>query len=126
MIDRLAERRQLVVRKMPPRYPVDFALCDQQENVVGWAEVKCRTNPAQKYPTYMLSLAKYEGLVRLQLFTGLPAELVVAWTDFVGTLKVPALVRIGFGGRTDRGDDQDTEPVVLIPIRQFQMIRRTQ
>ena len=86
-----------------------------------YAEVKCRRNAAQAYPTYMLSKAKYDALLEL----GKPAMLVVKWSDGVGITPLPVSHTVGRGGRWDRGDSKDVEQVVYIPIDNF-MIRQVQ
>ena len=105
--------------KLPMSYGFDFALYKQNQ-LKAVVEVKCRK---QRYDTLILSLQKFMcGLGYLR--EGIPAFLVVVW-DGHGTfvrrfrefdLKV---LRIEFGGRSDRGDPDDQEPVVHIPIEEF-------
>ena len=51
----------------------------------------------------------------------LPSFLVVRWSDNCGYIRIDTLLdfEISMGGRTDRGDKQDIEPVMLIPIHNF-------
>ena len=48
-------------------------------------------------------------------------KLIVRWKDVVGyyTIKRDDYFSLGFNGRVDRGDWQDVEPVVYIPIKEF-------
>lgn len=115
----VAAKRGLTAYAMPLRYAVDFAFC-RGRVIEWWVEVKCRTNPREKYPTYLLSLGKWAGMMGLFGQTGIPAMLVVGWTDCIGVLELPApRMAVEIGGRTDRNDRQDVEPCVLIPVSQF-------
>ena len=51
--------------------------------ITCWIEVKKRTVPHDKYPTYMVSLHKIEAELEGFRVTGLPAYLVVQFTDIV-------------------------------------------
>lgn len=109
---------------MPKRYPLDFALT-RDGNVEFFAEVKCRTNAHDAYPDYMLSMGKFVGLLEMQTSTNIPSLLVVDWTDCVGVLRLPVPgIEYKIGGRKDRGDDQDVEPVVHIPVDRFSKFRK--
>lgn len=118
----LARRWKRQAVQLPKRYAVDYALVDPDGELTDWLEVKCRTNPMAQYPTYMLSAEKYWGMVRLQEASNRPVRLVVRWTDAVGVLSVPCGHQLSFGGRVDRGDRQDREPVVLFPIDSFEIV----
>ena len=87
--------------------------------------MKCRTNPKDKYPTYMLSLDKWLAGMNMHLFGGLPFVLVVQWSDCIGFLKCVNAIKhitIDMGGRKDRNDSQDIEPVVYIPTNLFKVV----
>lgn len=108
--------------KLPRRYIVDFSL-HRSGKINAWAEIKTRTCESSAYPNYMLSLEKLLAGMRLERETGLPFLLVVKWRDqtaFCAPSKVA--YEISFGGRFDRGDAQDVEPVALIPISEFKKI----
>ena len=49
--------------------------------IICWIEVEGRVVPHDKYPTYMLSLHKIEAELERFRVTGLPAYLVVRFTD---------------------------------------------
>ena len=105
--------------KLPRFYRIDFLLM-KGAAIKYFVEVKCRKNKQAKYPDFMLSMAKYFGMINWQLMSGIPALLVVKWSDGIGTMTLPAGgIKFGWGGRSDRNDDQDMEPVVLIPIDRF-------
>jgi hypothetical protein len=107
--------------KLPKQYRADFAFVDSKEAVLAWCEVKCRTNPHDRYPTYMLSLAKWMEAERMAESSGLPFYLLVEFTDGVYYLRVKKIdgLTVKMGGRTDRGDAQDVEPTIHIPIKHF-------
>ena len=53
----------------------------------------------------------------------LPCRLAVMWTDNWGytDLALTPEIVVSMGGRRDRGDEQDIEPVHLIPIFSFKI-----
>lgn len=110
--------------KLPLAYKIDFALMDG-DKIVCWAEVKCRTNRYGQYPTLMISMAKLISGITLSGMTGFPFWLIVKWTDKIGALEINGLSKfeMGSGGRRDRGDDQDIEPVCHIPTSAFKILR---
>lgn len=112
--------------KLPIRYAIDFAMFDGKQ-ITSWVEVKCRKNSQAAYPTLMISAAKLIEGLNLARHSGKPFYLVVEWTDRIGFLEIKALTdfAIGYGGRVDRADAQDMEPVVFIPTDQFKTIFAT-
>lgn len=84
-------------------------------------EVKCRKNKRLAYDTYMLSKRKYDGLLSWQNY-GLTPILLVSWEDAIGYVRLPCHHDIAVGGRRDRGDAQDIEPVVHIKTSSFKVI----
>lgn len=105
----------------PDLHVADFILQDHVSGVgPAIVEVKCRTNRKDAYPTYMLSKAKYDRLLELCADNpGTSAVLIVSWADAVGACILPAEHTVGRGGRWDRGDARDVEPIVYIPISAF-------
>jgi len=110
--------------KLPITYRVDFAMEDRGE-ISSWIEVKCRNNTRNQYPTLSISLNKLMAGVALEERTKKPFFLVVHWEDFLGYIRINTLegFKITMGGRTDRGDEQDKEPVVHIPVEQFKELK---
>jgi len=121
-INRLLRGTEKTVRKLPIRYGVDFAIIKDGE-ITAWVEVKCRFNESDKYPTLMISAAKIWQGVYTSINTGKPFFVVAEWTDKIGFTKIETVegLSLGFGGRTDRNDSQDVEPVYFIPIKIFTM-----
>jgi hypothetical protein len=108
--------------KLPIQYRVDWALL--RGGVVAWCECKRRYNNKDKYPTLMLSLNKIIHGMELARATEKPFLVVVEWNDVVGWHKVEKVHGIGMGGRVDRGDWQDIEPVVHIPVTDFKQLTK--
>jgi hypothetical protein len=98
----------------------DYAL-SVDGHPVALAEVKVRSNPMDAYPTYLISERKVEILVEQAELQGVAPLLIVQWTDAKGWCRPDrADYTIGTGGRVDRGDPADIEPVALIKISDFQ------
>jgi hypothetical protein len=109
----------LYLRRLPPRYPADFVI-EHNEELRAFCEVKVRDCASKDFPAYMLSLAKWAALQRLSEFAGARAILIVRWTDRTAWATVPDHgLKVVIGGRVDRDDWQDVEPVALIPMDLF-------
>jgi len=113
--------------KMPISYHLDYSMV-QKDSVVGFAEVKVRTNPITQYDTYMIALSKVLKARQLSEATKKPSILIVNWriinkdptkNDCIGWINFKREFELGFGGRKDRNDWQDQEPVALYPISMF-------
>ena len=106
--------------KTPKFSAIDFALL-RGDAIAYYAEVKCRRNERGRYPDYMISRAKYDALDQSRKQHSITSLLVVRWTDCIGILTIPPhTLTYGFGGRHDRNDPKDMEPVVFIPTYHFQ------
>ena len=106
----------------PRFYQHDYFLT-RGEDMVAVVEVKARTNPHDQYRTYMLSAHKYLHGVAWEGSLQVPFLLVVGFTDgvwFCRPRKCRTFVR--FGGRRDRGDAQDMEAVVHVPMEEFKRL----
>lgn len=111
-------------QQMPRLYPCDVALL-RGNTIAAWAEIKHRKNKAADFDTYLLDLQKYRELSALEADTALPVFLIVRWA--CGTLAFHKITqarnyRVWFGGRTDRGDTQDQQPLLEIPMTEFETI----
>jgi hypothetical protein len=122
----------VIAKKTPKYYKIDYAICDMSNEIVGWIEIRGKTFPRSQYATFYTSLEKYMSICRFQYATGKPAYLVVKWTDGIFIYRVsprdPSTRKVTIGGRTvvSRGDDQDIEPVIHIPVNEFTPIGSTQ
>jgi len=116
----LSEKFNCTFSKLPIRYGLDFSAV-RDGRVVSFVETKVRTNPVGQYQTYMISSGKLIHADALTRATGLKCFLAVKWTDAWGytELKMTPDSVISIGGRSDRGDGQDIEPVCLISLSRF-------
>lgn len=109
--------------KLPLGYEIECAM-ELDGKITGWCEFKRRHNDMTKYPTLILSLHKYRQLVTYSYHED-GAMLFVRWNDKDAVHRIPSghiKYDIAWGGRTDRGDWQDTEPVVHIPTTEFDVL----
>jgi len=106
----------------PPRYPVDVAFTNG-DDIKVFAEIKNRNVSMHTYPTYMISIAKIVSMKSLSSSCGVPCLLLVKWKDFGGYLDVSKVLplKLSIGGRVDRNDDQDVEPVAHYEISLFKI-----
>ena len=112
--------------KMPIKNKIDCLMKRKSDGTPkAFVELKRRARKRHKYPTYMISLDKWVAGMSLQATTNLPFILIVDWEDEIGYLKcfeANQETTINMGGRKDRGDAQDIEPVVHIPIYLFETL----
>ena len=107
------------VVKTPPLAPYDYCIV-KKGLISGVVEIKVRSNPSDKYPTYMISLEKVSQCTSHANIIGCPFYVVVQWTDELGRWKFDRdQYTTGIGGRTDRNDSMDQEAVIYIPIKNF-------
>lgn len=124
VIDLLCRKWGCAANKTPQFYCVDWSLARGQE-VKSLVEIKFRK---ASYPTYILSLHKYTEMLMSAFASQLPHLLVVCWPEdgkrVVRYVKVSPEIpaRVIHGGRKDRGDTQDMEPMVEIPIGKFKLV----
>lgn len=119
----LESRWNCKLAKMPIAYHIDWmALRDNKP--VAFMELKCRTNPREQYPTFMLSFAKWQHGIQMGSTAAVPFIVSVQWTDGLFYLPVDNTTPfdLGYGGRKDRGDWQDMEPVVYVPTSLFKEV----
>jgi len=117
------------LHKLPISYHLDYMATrtehceffnETTEKAVSFIELKCRTCKHDAFDTYMLALSKLVKARELSQNTGLPVFLGVKWSDRMGFVRLNTCQsQLGIGGRKDRKDWQDIEPVVHIPIYQF-------
>jgi hypothetical protein len=120
----LCRRWDCSANKLSDRYELDYLLLREGRGK-AWLEIKIRTNKRDAYRDYMISFGKVLAARRLSQGSGLPSFLLVKWTDCVGYMRLNDIKRfyVSIGGRTDREDFQDIEPVVYIPTQDFVRLR---
>jgi len=108
------------LNKLPISYGLDY-LAFRDDVAVSFVELKNRSCNKETYPTYMISLSKLLKAKDYKRNLGLSSILCISWKDQKGWLNLSNLTNftIGFGGRYDRNDWQDVEPVAYIPIYSF-------
>lgn len=109
-----------VARKLPGAYAeIDFALI-RNGKVQCFFEVKDRTGWKPEYETVFLSVAKARALMayeRMGIYVCYVVRLQGVIHYQVLNPEVMTKWQIEYRGRTDRNDDQDVEPVFLVPVR---------
>ena len=130
VVDAFASHYSLETIKLPARYPFDFAVLRDSDDgnvITAFGEVKVRTHACGAFPTVILSVAKWSEGMALVERTGTRFLLVVGWDSgsdvrWVDLTTLTGPPRIAPGGRQDRGDSDDAEPVVHIPIHVFRSV----
>lgn len=120
---------ELIARRYHPcsleyngrKYPIDWMM--YVDGMEIWSELKCRWNPVGRYKTLNISARKIvEGLNYAQ-WTNRPFSLFVRWDDMCGVALIEhADFPIEHGGRRDRGDPNDVEPMICIPTGIFEPV----
>lgn len=121
LISHVSDCWNVVSYKMPMSYKIDYAMY-RDDILIGFAEVKCRTHKFGTFPTYIISLAKVMEARRLARETDTRSILIVSWTDKIGYLDFLCHHQIRHGGRADRNDWQDQEPVCHFDLKHFKGI----
>jgi len=112
------------VVKLPRSYRLDYAAL-RQKRVIGWLELKRRYRNFTDHDRVFLSLQKVLAARELHESTGLSCFFVIQFND--GFFYTDILLQrrvIEFRGRVDRGDWQDQEAVIAIPLSDFRSIQR--
>ena len=122
-ITSFAEQFDVQPVKLPIAYNIDYAMLSG-ENLMCWVEVKCRDVERYAYETLAISMKKIVNGVQLSKMSGKSFLLLVQWNDSLGWVKVKEddELDIRLGGRKDRNDWQDVEPMAHFDVRQFKII----
>ena len=104
---------------------VDFILLSRR-STFALAELKARRNPSGQYQTLILSKQKLDAATACAETLKLKFFVFVKWTDGIFWRPVTAAdltkTRVATGGRTDRGDAKDVEPVYHLPVTGFKKL----
>ena len=125
--DLIHEKWEVNLVKLPVSYNLDYAMLNicKDCKLCGFLEVKVRSLTKSYFSLYMISLAKVIKARELTKITGLPSLLVVQWEDEAGWISFSAeLQAFGIGGRKDRNDWQDQEPITYFKTHEFNQIER--
>ena len=123
------------VRKLPKAYGLDFALLDDEDadpvefslfsrggdhGLLCMVEIKGARYSVTRHADALVALQKWRTAYEWRRATGLPIYFVwgysddVRWYEIDGPPVIPACIR--WGGRVDRDDVADKEPLVRIPV----------
>lgn len=110
--------------KLPIAYNVDYGMFVNNE-LKCWLEVKCRYCTKDQYDTYFISSKKIVNGITLSEATGKPFILAVEWKDKTGWMEIKRdNFDIRIGGRSDRNDWQDIEPMAHFKTQDFVLLNR--
>lgn len=118
-VDEICAALSCEAHKLPISYGLDYALT-RDDRVISMLEIKCRDNSSQRYETIMVSVLKRMKALELRRAAGVTTNLVAVFSDGIFMIdfnEKPDFVSIG--GRKDRGDSADIEPVVHYRIERL-------
>lgn len=121
----LAEVWSATPSKLPKFYKCDWALVIKT-NIKALLEIKCRDIMPDQYDTVILSADKWTYLINIDRALGVPALFCVRFADKSIRYIRPSHQKgflVKLGGRNDRQDWQDVEPVVHIPVDQMRIVK---
>ena len=121
--EHLLKEYDCLASKLDMKYGVDFFVAGSDGRGLYWIEYKHRS---RIFDTYMISVYKIWRGRSLAQNTGMEFKIVVECDQKYYTVNITENVllgsTIGIGGRTDRGNDGDVEPMYFIPWDMFQEI----
>jgi hypothetical protein len=110
--------------KLPTQYRFDY-VAERDGKVVAFIEIKVRKYSSAKIDEmggYMISLSKIVAAKQFAMAAGIRSILAVSLTDGIYYFPIDKKFTtddLAIKGRTDRGDWEDVEPCVLIPMNEF-------
>lgn len=119
--DEICSTWSVHLQKLKMSMGLDFAIV-KKSKIVGFAELKCRKVTKNQYPTYLIGLSKIIYAKNINQSCQKPVILFVKWADCAGWVRLddPELkFDLAMGGRKDRNDWQDIEPICFIPVSEF-------
>lgn len=117
---------KVALDKMPISYGLDF-LVTKADKTIGVMEVKKRNLKHDAYPTFMISLLKWNKGLQFHYLNKLRFSIAIMFTDglyrYVFREEDLKEIYIEFGGRTKTTrDSADIEPVIRIPMSLWQKV----
>jgi len=110
---------------LPVLSVADYIVMHKDGRMLSIVEIKSRTTPKDEYPTYFIGKRKAGDLVVVATKLKLEPVLVVDFSDcstWVNLRRDP-FEEVRPGGRYDRGDTQDEEPMLHIPTEKLRIWR---
>lgn len=114
--------------KQPYGFRIDYALFRDHGDDLVYAFVECkrRHNKRMAYPKYMLSYEKWKAGIALAESFNCYFFVLVQWDDGLYFLQATPETAwdcdVRRGGRIDRGDPQDQEDCIFIPVNKFREV----
>lgn len=108
--------------RLPRAYPIDFCAL-RLNKIIGWVEVKRRHRTFEQYPNCFLSLHKVKEGRELSELSGIPCLFAVQFNDALAYVNFKSRFALSLGGRTDRKDWQDVEPMAEFSMSSFKIIK---
>ena len=129
--EQLQKYFQVIMKKLPMQYGLDFMALDKRtKKPTFFLELKNRKCSKTTYPTYIISLSKLLKAKEIYRSLNIETYLCVKWNDASGYICLgdieDDLIDITVGGRYDRNDWQDVEPLLNIDIGKFTIIGDTE
>lgn len=120
--DKICSIMSCEAMKLPISYGLDYALCRGPE-IIAFAEVKRRKNHSARYDTIMVSALKRMKAREITLATGRPCFFAVEYDDGIFLIDFKEQPdRVEHGGRKDRGDSADMEPVIHYQVNRMKCL----
>ncbi len=124
VVRRLEARWQAEAIKLPISYKLDYVFVRDGKEVRSFCEIKVRRytwEEIDRMGGYMISLAKWTAAESFCTISGLPFIVAVSAAGEIRFASIRAFDHDGVvhGGRADRGDWQDKEPMVLLSVGRF-------
>jgi len=120
--DFVSKRWNVNFSKLPISYKLDYAMY-RNKSLMGFCEIKVRKCKKDDFDTYILSLDKVIQSKLLATTTKTKSVLIVSWIDKMGWIDLRDKFVCREGGRNDRNDWQDVEPVCHFKIDRFREIK---
>jgi hypothetical protein len=117
----IKEKWKCDIRKLPIAYRLDYMIL-KNNKPVAVLEIKCRN---AMYEEMYLSLHKWMAGKELSRNVGVPFILAYEFKDkgiYWHTVNEEK-PELAVGGRTDRGDWQDIEPMVVFRLSKFTVLK---
>ncbi len=119
-----ARLKDLTYQKLPKLSHFDYVVLScEGEPCCYMVEIKIRECSVDSFRNYMLSMKKIEAAKHLEA-AGFKAYILVRWSDATGMARMINYSYEGVGGRNDRNDPQDIEPVAYFDIKKSFAVRR--
>ena len=110
-----------IAERTPRMYQMDWLLINK--TLRSFVEIKRRNVDHNIYPTLILSAHKWHYGCSMAERFGVTFILVIEYTDGIRYWETKDIKPdVQMGGRCDRGDDQDMEPVIHLPIGLFKKL----